>query len=43
MELGLMIADGEVDDAKHLRLQSSDPVDNLLDVRGGPALQCSSG
>ena len=27
-----MIAGGEVDDAKHLRLQRSDPVDYLLDV-----------
>ena len=38
-----MIAGGEVNDAKHLRFQCSDPVDYLLDVRDGPAFQCSSG
>ena len=38
-----MIAGGEVDDAEHLRLQRSDPVDYLLDVRDGPAFQSSSG
>ena len=43
MELGLMIAGGEVDDAEHFGLQSSDPVDYLLDVRDGPTFQRSSG
>ena len=43
MELGLVIAGREVDDAKHLRLQCSDPVDYLLDVWDGPAFQCPSG
>ena len=38
-----MIAGREVDDAKHLRLQCSDPVDYLLDVWDGPAFQCPSG
>ena len=38
-----MIASSEVDDAKYLRLQCSDPVDYLLDVRNGPAFQCSGG
>ena len=38
-----MIAGGEVDDAEHFGLQSSDPVDYLLDVRDGPTLQRSSG
>ena len=38
-----MIAGSEVDDAKQLRLQCSDPVDYLLDVRDGPAFQCPGG
>ena len=38
-----MVSCGEVDDAKHLRLHSSDPVDDLLDVRDRPSLQCSGG
>ena len=37
MELGLMIASGEVNNAKHLRLQSSDSVDDLLDIGNGPS------
>ena len=37
MELGLMIAGGEVDDAKHLRLQWP------RSAREGPAFQCSCG
>ena len=43
MELGLMIAGGEVDDAEHFGLQSSDPVDYLLNIRDGPAFQRSGG
>ena len=38
-----MIAGREVDDAKHLPLQSSDPVDYLLDVGDRPTFQCSGG
>ena len=39
MELGLVIASREVDDAEYLRLQCSDPVDYLLDVWNGLAFQ----
>ena len=38
-----MIAGGDIDDAEHLRLQRSDPVDYLLDVRDGLTFQRSSG
>ena len=43
MELRLMVSCSEDNNAKHLRLQSSDSVDDLLDVRDGPTLQCSGG
>ena len=33
MELGLVIACGEVNDVKHLRFQDSNSVDDLLDIR----------
>ena len=43
MELCLMIACGEVSNAKRLRLQHSDSVDDLLDIRNGSSFQCFGG
>ena len=43
MELGLVIARGEVNDAKHLGLQGSDSVDDQLNIGDWPSFQCSGG
>ena len=37
-----MISRHEITDAKHLRLQRANSVDNLLDVRDRPSLQSTS-
>ena len=43
MELCLMIICGEVNNAKRLRLQRSDSVDDLLDIKNGSSFYCFDG